>query len=113
MSMNLHVDGTREVVAVKSMQKSTQRISFSLYQTPTSVTRALLEAEDIAQAYRDWVLQDRCEETVEVYEPGDIFQEREPIGFKTVCHEDDHIKDFDKFIKECEDGGYDIEFYEL
>ena len=113
MSMNLHVSGTRDITVNKTGTQELQHISFDLYQTPTNITRELLSSTDIAQAYRDWVNSTRHEYQEPVYDKDDFFGEGEIIGYKTICYEDDHLKDFDEFIKQCEEDGYELEFYEL
>ena len=112
MSTNLHVTGYRTVIVEKTGKKDIQTTSFDLYQTPSKVTREILNADDPAQGYRDWVIADRYEEEEPIY-ADDIWEEGEPIGVKTVCYQDDHIKEFDEFIKECEEDGYELKFYGL
>lgn len=113
MSMNLHVMGIREVVVVNTGKHEMQIIDFDLYQTPTKVTRELLSSNDIAQAYRDWILKDKITYEDPIYADDDFFREGEIIGYKTVCDEEEHIKKFDKFIEESKEEGYEIRFYEL
>jgi hypothetical protein len=111
--MNLHVLGSRDVTINKTGKHSVQITEFSLYQTPTKVTREILQSSDKAQAYRNWVnsLREEIQETI--YADDDFFKEGEIVGYKTVCYEDEHLKDFDAFIKKCEEEGYELEFYEL
>ena len=113
MSMNLHVMGIREVVVVNTGKSEMQIIDFDLYQTPTNVTKKLLSSNDIAQAYRDWILKNKETFEEEVYADDDFFCEGEIIGYRTVCYQDEHIKQFDKFIKESKQEGYEIRFYEM
>ena len=108
MSMNLHISGTRDITVNKTGKLELQHISFDLYQTPTDITRELLSSTNIAQAYRDWVNSTRHEYQEPVYD-----KDGEIIGYKTICYEDDHLKDFDEFIKQCKEDGYELEFYEL
>lgn len=111
--MNLHVTGYRTVIVEKTGKKDIQTINFSLNQTPTNTTRAILNSDDRIQAYKDWVNSERREYEEPVYAKDDIWEEGEPIGTKIVCYSDEHLKDFDEFIKDCEEDGYELHFYEL
>jgi hypothetical protein len=111
--MNLHLDATRTVTVNKTGEQSIQTKKFFLYQTPTKVTRACLVTDNPAKAYREWVIENRYEYQEEIYAKDDLFDEGEILGYKTVCYADDHLENFDSFIKECEEGGYDLRFYEL
>lgn len=113
MSTNLHVTGYRTVIVEKTGKKDIQTTSFDLYQTPSNVTREILNTDDPAQGYRDWVIADRYEEEEPVYAEDDIWEEGEPIGVKTVCYHDEHVKEFDEFIKKCEEDGYELKFYRV
>lgn len=119
MSMNLHVAGSREITVNVPGSTSLQfiepqTIRFDLYQTPTKVTYEILRSENQAQAYRDWVIADRWYEYEElVYAEDDIWEEREPIGTRTICHAEYHLQEFDEFIEQCQKEGYTIEFYDM
>ena len=56
MSMNLHLCGKREVVVKKTGKSSIQYKEIDLIQTPTEVTYKLMEAENIFEAYKEFVL---------------------------------------------------------
>ena len=113
MSMNLHVMGSREVTVNATGATSLQYIKFDLNQTPTKVTYAILSSDNHIQAYRDWVASDRYEYEEPVYAQDDIWEEREPIGTRTVCDADEHLREFDEFIAQCQKEGYTLEFYDL
>ena len=91
MSMNLYVERTRPAtVIVKGKKKRiVDRSSFNLWQTPTSITRAILSSGDRAQAYIDWV--DSCEND----------------------YGDEHISEFRDWIRESEEEDFTITFYEV
>ena len=91
MSMNLYVERTRPAtVIVKGKKKQiVDRSSFDLWQTPTSITRAILSSGDRAQAYIDWV--DSCENE----------------------YGDNHIAEFRDWIRESEEEDFTITFYEI
>ncbi len=113
MSTNLHVNGVREVTVNKTGKLDLQFTKFDLWQTPTKVTREILASDNHAQSYRDWVNLSREEIQQPIYEKADFFEEGEIVGYKTVCYEDDHLKSFDAFIKDCEEEGYELKFYSL
>lgn len=91
MSMNLYVERTRPaIVIVKGKKKRiVDRSSFNLWQTPTSITRAILRSGDRTQAYIDWV--NSCENE----------------------YGDDHIAEFRDWIRESEEEDFTITFYEV
>jgi hypothetical protein len=103
----------REVTVNKTGKLDFQRTEFDLYQTPSTVTREILASDNHVQAYRDWVNSFREEIQEPIYKKDDFFEEGEIVGYKTVCHEDDHLKDLDAFIKDCEEEGYELKFYPL
>ena len=91
MSMNLYVERTRPAtVIIKGKKKRiVECSSFNLWQTPTSITRAILSSGDRAQAYIDWV--DSCEND----------------------YDDDHISEFSDWVRESEEEDFTITFYEV
>ena len=90
MSMNLYVERTRPATVIGKGKKKriVDRSSFNLWQTPTSITRAILRSGDRAQAYIDWV--DSC---------------NNDCGY-------DHISEFRDWIRESEEEDFTITFYE-
>ncbi len=91
MSMNLYVERSRNATAIVKGKKKrfVDRSSFYLWQTPTSITRAILRSGDRAQAYIDWV--DSCEND----------------------YGDEHISEFKDWIRESEEEDFTITFYEV
>jgi len=112
MSMNLQVSGERTVTVNKTGKKSKQTTHFSLWQTPTEVTRAALKGNP-KQFYIDWVKERSEDETEEVFAEDDIWCEREPIGTRTSNPGLEHIAELEQWLKECEDEGYELEWYEI
>ncbi len=96
--MNLQVSGERTVTVNKTGKKSKQTTHFSLWQTPTEVT---------------WVKERSEDETEEVFAEDDIWCEREPIGTRTFNTGLEHIAELEQWLKECEDEGYELEWYEI
>lgn len=119
MSMNLHLRAKREIAVNISGKTSLQfiepqTITFELYQTPTRVTYAIMASDNPIQAYKDFVISKFWHEYEEpVYAEDDIWEEGKPIGTRTVCHADEHIREFDTFIAKCQNEGYTLEFYDM
>lgn len=110
MSTNIHIVGKREVMVVKTGKISTQHTQFGAYQTPTKVTFEIMNSDDKIKAYKDWVLSVTVEETRSVYAEDDIFQEGEPVGTETYNHGREHLVEFDEWVKNATEEGYDVEF---
>lgn len=87
MSMNLTLSGTRQIIVVKTGEQEEQSIEYDLWQTPTTVTNACLDAaEGTAQAYFSWALS------------------QDPKYSKG------HIKDVKAFIASATAEGYELEW---
>lgn len=110
MSTNIHIVGIREVMVVKTGKVSTQSIKFGEWQTPTAVTYQIMAAADKVQAYKDWVLSVSEAEEQPVYAEDDIFGEDEPIGTELYHSGLEHNAEFDEWVKNATEEGYDIEF---
>jgi hypothetical protein len=110
MSINIYFDATREVVVVKTGRTDTQSISFDTWQTPCIVTEQIMSSKDRVQAYKDWVLAERCDELEqEVYADDDLFQERLPIGTTFINPGKEHLEMFVEWLQMCEEEGYTVE----
>ena len=89
MSTNIHLQATREITVNKTGKVETQTIFFrDCWQTPTEVTKKLLENSNPAQAYFDMV-KNISEDTI---------------------YSTSHIKDVKKWIKGVELEGYVTEW---
>lgn len=55
MSMNLYLEGTREIIVVATGKQETQRFMYDLWQTPTTVTRECMASGNPAEAYYKWI----------------------------------------------------------
>ena len=112
MSMNICFEAVSEVQVVKTGQLSVQTDEATMvWQTPTAVTYAILEAEDQVKAYCDWVLSLAKDETEPVFDEDDIWGEREPIGERIYNYGRDHVKEFQEWVKSRVEQGYDIRAY--
>jgi len=109
MSMNIRISATREVMVIKTGEKSSEQIYFDCWQTPTKVSYDIIEKENPVEAYKQWVLDKNCVDTYDIFEPDDIFNERNPIGEKTINYSEVHVNVLNEWIEDCEKGGYTIE----
>lgn len=111
MSMNLHVYATANAIVVGTNKEIKITRSFDLWQTPTKVTYACLESEDVATAYIDWVRSVSEDEKIPIYAPDDYICENDPIGYKVVNYGQDHIKCLLTWIEEQD--GFKIEWFAM
>ena len=118
MSMNLYVDGTRTAtVKVKGKRKTiTDRTKFSLWQTPTEVTRQILSLVPAQQteAYIEWAksASEPYEDNVYDYEAmPDENWEYPVIDRVMVDPAEEHVAEFRDWLKMCDDEGYTVKFY--
>jgi len=100
MSTNIHIIASRSVMVVESGKVCKQHIEFETYQTPTVVTRKIMDASDKVGAYKDWVMSISENEDVNVYSSYDIFEEGSPIGVKVYNVGKEHLAELNKWI-EC------------
>lgn len=111
MSMNIHLHATREVQVVKTGKIVNQQTDFLYcWQTPTTVTRDILNATDPASAYCEWVLTQSVDCVEAVYADDDIFQEGPEIGMNVINLAKDHVAGVQAWIKGVEAEGFDIVF---
>lgn len=108
--MNLYLEATREVTVNKTGKISTQTSIFNLWQTPTKVTYAALESKNTKEFYIDWCNTVSKNIIEPVYAADDLFGENKPIGENTYNTADEHIKDIEEWLDECESEGYEIEW---
>lgn len=113
MSMNLHVSGERAVTVNKTGKQSKQTVHFPLWQTPTCITKEAIRGTDPKTVYVEWVRSRSNDEEEPIYAEDDIWAERAPIGTRVVNTGEEHIQELIAWLAECEEEGYDIEFYEL
>ena len=108
MSMNIHISATREVTVNKTGKTSSQTVQFDCWQTPTSDSYEIMEKENPLEGYKEWVIARNDVGTFLVYEEGDFFKEREPIGETTVNYSENHVKKLNTWIEMCAECDYDI-----
>ncbi|NCD00347.1 MAG: hypothetical protein EOL95_11705 [Bacteroidia bacterium] len=108
MSMNLYVCARAKAIIANNNKETTITNSFDLWQTPTKVTYACLESEDVAAAYISWVRSVSEDEKEPIYAPDDYLCENDPIGYETINCGENHIKELLHWIKEQD--GFEIEW---
>jgi hypothetical protein len=108
MSINIHFTGTRDILVIKTGKQEVQDISFGLVlQTPSNITRKIMQSEDPFAAYRDWVLSEFTDETQEIYDDDDDWCEK-PIGYKTVNYGVEHVEEFNAWLQQANEAGYKV-----
>lgn len=110
MLMNIFIVGKREIF-VPSIQKTVkQRVYFKdVVQTPIRVSYAIVADENPIQSYIEYVLSYAKDEEEFIYDPDDIFGEKEPIGAKIVNWGKEHVQELKKWLQWCETNGYKVE----
>lgn len=108
MSTNLHIVGTRQITVNKTGKCEQQRIHFDCWQTPTNVTREIMESHDHLKAYQEWVRSRSADRVEPVFDSDDYFCERPPIGTRIVNDGEDHIEELQEWITLNELLGYEI-----
>lgn len=109
MSTNLHIVATRDIKVLKTGQITQQEIYYKdVWQTPTEVTRNIINDPDPINAYKEWVMIISPDKTRLVYDEDDIFNEGEPIGHEIYNEGRDHIVDFNEWLEFVEQSGYDV-----
>ena len=99
MSMNLHLRAEREVVVKKTGKSSIQHKEIDLIQTPTEVTYKLMEAKNIFEAYKKYVLTLVDKTDTKEAQEDRIFDLNEILN-STAAE-----------MKALEEEGYTLEFY--
>jgi hypothetical protein len=114
MSMNIFIYAARWVNFKKKNGKRSggiQSSEFRALQTPTQVTYEILESNDPAQTYIDWVLAECSQDEIEpVFAEDDIWQEGEPVGTRVWNHGKEHVEEFRAWIKDVEENGFTVKF---
>ena len=113
MSTNVYINAVRDVIVIKTGEKSQQSKKFNAWQTPTKVTYNIIGKDGLEEkikAYADWVLSIIQEEEIPVYEKDDFFRERDPVGTRKIHSGKDHIEQLSLWIESVTEAGYEVEF---
>ena len=82
MSINIEIIGKREVIVKKTKKEDVQTYPFNALQTPTEVTKKIMDSKDKIKSYREWAY------SINPY----------------------HGSVFNKWVKRMHEEGYEIEF---
>lgn len=109
MSTNIHFVAHREINVVKTGKTQTQEIKFSEWQTPTRVTREIMNSTDPIQAYKNYILTECSrDEELPIYAEDDVFGEGTPIGVDVYNNGKEHVAQFEEWLNMCEEEGYTV-----
>lgn len=109
MSMNVNFVAEREIQVVKTGKVEIQsEVWRGVWQTPTEVSYQIAESSDPFQAYREWVMDGQNDLQEPVYADNDVFHEGPIVGYETFNHGDEHLKDFDGWLKMAKEDGYEV-----
>lgn len=117
MSHNLYFRGTRiAIVKNRPHIEFEDTIKFNLWQTPTTVTESVLSQNTFSEqvkVYKEWIKNNTTFYEYPIYHPDDVFCEGEPIDVKMIDESEEHFENFDRFVDDCNQGGYILEFYTI
>lgn len=107
MSINIHFMAERDIQVLKTKKVEKQIKYFDcVVQTPTEITRKIIASQDPFQAYREYVLSS-CKDYIEpVYADDDFFGLGDSIGEIVKNNGPECVKEFDEWLKTCEENGY-------
>ena len=110
MSTNINIFAEREIEVVKTGSRQTQQVAYKFtWQTPTEVTKKIMQATNRKQAYIDWVLSISKDEIVNTYEYEDVFCDN-PVGTEVYNTGKIYINNFIAWCNYMEEDGYEIKF---
>ena len=89
----------------------TLKSSFTLWQTPTTVTNKILDSEDRGLAYTEWVMDQEEEAVLEVYADDDVFGEGDVISYKLLNISKEHKEALEAWLEEYKD--WNIEWHSM
>lgn len=110
MSTNFHIRAHRRVQVPTTGNTEVQAIYPDVLQTPSKVTLEIMKSSDILQAYFDHVLASSKDYNEPIYEEGDIFGEKPPVGVRVVNYGKQHVEELKTYLSVLEKEGYEIDF---
>lgn len=111
MSVNIHIYATHPAQSSGEVNQYPVEI-FDAIQTPTDVTRQIINSDDPKQTYTVFVDSRRTVQEVLVYAVDDLFYEHAPVGTTTYDWAEEHINQFNSWVCDVEQNGYKIQFGE-
>jgi len=110
MSMNIEIKVVAKAIIIKTGEEFENVVDFNVIQTPTDVTYKIMESENKMEEYENYVTSVSKDEEVPVFAEDDVFQEEEPVGYKTVNEGEEHLVELHNEVKYYTNKGYDIIF---
>jgi ABC-type polysaccharide transport system permease subunit len=110
--MGLEIVATRQIQIIKTSAYETQFEYFASWDVPRGILNTILNSENPALEYTNWILSETGIEQIPVYFDGDYFQQGPIDYYKEVHVGEEHIEDLVDWIRCYENRGYDIEYLE-
>ena len=108
MSINIHFRAVRDIQVIKTGEITQEFRHLGVWQTPTEVTREIMNNADPIKAYADWAAAETGDEQAPIYAEDDIWCEGEPVGFETVNVGKVAAAEFLETVKILQAEGFDI-----
>ena len=109
MSTNIHFEARRKIQIELTGKIEEQTEHFKgVWQTPTSVTWKIIGNIDPILAYKTWILSVTEDHEINIYNEDDIWHDQDPVSTRIYNAGEDHCKEFDEWIKNVTDRGFDI-----
>lgn len=116
MSMNICITASRKVTFKKANGKRSgeiQHISFEAFQTPTSVTYAIIGSKDPKVAYLDWVLKECSHDEEQPVNTHNIWRDGSVMSNEIYNAGKEHATQFVQWCEDAEKQGYTIKFEDV
>ena len=111
MSMNVFLVAKQDAVLANG-KKFVHEVGIDLWQTPTKITKKIINSSDPLKVYTEWVKEISHDKKWPVYADDDFFCEREPISYEIVNDGKDHLKELNETIQTLISNGYELEWGE-
>lgn len=113
MSTNFHIAASRNIIVTKTGMSDTQYCNYQTWQTPTTITRAIMASSNPVAAYKTWVMGIAQDENVPIYNFDDPLGDFSPVVYEIVNNGEKECAQLDRWIAEVTSRGYELEFYTI
>ena len=110
MSMNIQIKAVAKAMIIETGEEFDHSVNLPVMQTPTEVTERIMNSENKIKEYENYIRSIFFEEEEPVFAEDDLFQEKEPIGYKTVNMGKEHLAELCNDITYYTNKGYEIVF---
>ena len=119
MSMNLVIAIEKPMLDLTTNKEVIHYVYLEVFQTPTDVTRKIIEMDDPLKGYEEWALENSEDEEEKVYhDPQDEFlvedghKDDDPSLYKVVIYNygKEHIENLRNEIESAKRTGYKISY---